>query len=179
MYVPPQDAREIDSAMSALERFINEEERSAIDPLIKMALIHHQFESIHPFPNGNGWIGRILNVLYRTHAGLLDIPILYLSRHITRTKADYFRLLQAVRTQGERHQQGRHRRGHPAPRPARGRLHRLVMKVGSDNFRTSSVHAVMKRLKAKGVAVIVANRYSPDLADVAGKVYTRDLFARD
>jgi Fic family protein len=100
VYVPPQDARQIESAMSALERFINEDERSAIDPLIKMALIHHQFESIHPFPDGNGRIGRILNVLYLTHAGLLDIPILYLSRHITRTKADYYRLLQAVRTQG-------------------------------------------------------------------------------
>ena len=65
-----------------------------------MALIHHQFESIHPFPDGNGRIGRILNVLYVTRAGLLEIPILYLSRHITRTKADYYRLLQAVRTQG-------------------------------------------------------------------------------
>ncbi len=100
VYVPPQDAREIEAAMSALERFINEDEHSALDPLIKMALIHHQFESIHPFPDGNGRIGRILNVLYLTRAGLLEIPILYLSRHITRTKADYYRLLQAVRTQG-------------------------------------------------------------------------------
>lgn len=99
VYVPPQDAREIEAAMSALERFINEDEHSALDPLIKMALIHHQFESIHPFPDGNGRIGRILNVLYLTRAGLLEIPILYLSRHITRTKADYYRLLQAVRTQ--------------------------------------------------------------------------------
>jgi Fic family protein len=65
-----------------------------------MALIHHQFESIHPFPDGNGRIGRILNVLYLTRSGLLDIPILYLSRHITRTKADYYRLLQAVRSDG-------------------------------------------------------------------------------
>lgn len=101
VYVPPQDAREIEAMMSALERFINEEERSSLDPLIKMALIHHQFESIHPFPDGNGRIGRILNVLYLTRAELLEIPILYLSRHITRTKADYYRLLQAVRTQGE------------------------------------------------------------------------------
>lgn len=100
VYVPPQDAREIEAAMSALERFINEDEHSALDPLIKMAMIHHQFESIHPFPDGNGRIGRILNVLYLTRAGLLEIPILYLSRHITRTKADYYRLLQAVRTKG-------------------------------------------------------------------------------
>jgi Fic family protein len=98
VYVPPQDTREIEKAMAALERFINEDEVSALDPLVKMALIHHQFESIHPFPDGNGRIGRILNVLYLTRAGLLEIPILYLSRHITRTKADYYRLLQAVRT---------------------------------------------------------------------------------
>lgn len=100
VYVPPQDAREIEAAMAALERFINEDERSDLDPLIKMALIHHQFESIHPFPDGNGRIGRILNVLYLTRAGLLEIPILYLSRHITRTKNDYYRLLQSVRTNG-------------------------------------------------------------------------------
>lgn len=99
VYVPPQDAREIEAAMNALELFINEDERSDLDPLIKMALVHHQFESIHPFPDGNGRIGRILNVLYLTRAGLLEIPILYLSRHITSTKADYYRLLQAVRTQ--------------------------------------------------------------------------------
>ncbi len=100
IYVPPQDAREIEAAMSALEHFINEDERSPLDPLIKMALIHHQFESIHPFPDGNGRIGRILNVLYLTRAGLLETPILYLSRHITHTKADYYCLIQAVRTQG-------------------------------------------------------------------------------
>ncbi len=99
VYVPPQDTRDIEAAMSALEKFVNEDDHSPLDPLIKMALIHHQFESIHPFPDGNGRIGRILNVLYLTRAELLDIPILYLSRHITRTKADYYRLLQAVRAE--------------------------------------------------------------------------------
>lgn len=100
VFVPPQDAREIVTHMTALERFINDDAASSLDPLIKMALIHHQFESIHPFPDGNGRIGRILNVLYLTRTGLLDIPVLYLSRHITRHKADYYRLLQAVRDQG-------------------------------------------------------------------------------
>lgn len=100
VYVPPQDARVIEAAMVALEKFINEDEASTLDPLIKMALIHHQFESIHPFPDGNGRIGRILNVLYLARTGLLEIPILYLSRHITRTKGDYYRLLQKVRTEG-------------------------------------------------------------------------------
>lgn len=97
VYVPPHDGASIIQHMRALERFINDDEASPLDPLIKMALIHHQFESIHPFPDGNGRIGRILNVLYLTRAGLLDIPILTLSRHITRTKGAYYRLLQDVR----------------------------------------------------------------------------------
>ena len=100
VFVPPQDANEIVALMTALERFVNNDTVSDLDPLIKMALIHHQFESIHPFPDGNGRIGRILNVLYLTRTGLLDIPILYLSRHITRNKSDYYRLLQAVRDDG-------------------------------------------------------------------------------
>ena len=100
VFVPTQDANEIVAQMTALERFVNDDAVSDLDPLIKMALIHHQFESIHPFPDGNGRIGRILNVLYLTRTGLLDIPILYLSRHITRHKADYYRLLQAVRDDG-------------------------------------------------------------------------------
>lgn len=101
VFVPPQDAREIVAHMTALERFINDDDLSDLDPLIKMALIHHQFESIHPFPDGNGRIGRILNVLYLTRTGLLDIPVLYLSRFITRNKADYYRHLQDVRDTGE------------------------------------------------------------------------------
>ncbi|WP_298966656.1 Fic family protein [uncultured Roseibium sp.] len=100
VFVPPQDARAIVDHMTALERFVNDDGASDLDPLIKMALIHHQFESIHPFPDGNGRIGRILNVLYLTRTGLLEIPILYLSRHITRHKAAYYRQLQAVRDDG-------------------------------------------------------------------------------
>jgi Fic family protein len=83
--------------MADLERFINDASLFDADPLIKMALIHHQFESIHPFYDGNGRTGRILNVLYLVKEGLLDIPILYLSRYIVRHKADYYRLLQSVR----------------------------------------------------------------------------------
>ena len=86
--------------MKELANFINDEPPNDIDPLIKMAMIHHQFESIHPFPDGNGRIGRVLNVLYLTHKELLDSPILYLSRAINRTKPDYYRLLQAVREEG-------------------------------------------------------------------------------
>jgi len=99
VYTPPQEPAEIVALMSDLERFINDSELFAVDPLIKMALIHHQFESIHPFYDGNGRTGRILNVLYLVKEGLLDIPVLYLSSHIVRTKADYYRLLQTVRVE--------------------------------------------------------------------------------
>jgi Fic family protein len=99
VYTPPQDAREIVALMAELEGFVNEAERFAVDPLVKMALIHHRFETIHPFYDGNGRTGRILNVLYLVKEGLLDIPVLYLSSYIVRHKADYYRLLQAVRVQ--------------------------------------------------------------------------------
>lgn len=100
VYTPPQDLAEVVALMHDLERFINDATLFAADPLIKMALIHHQFESIHPFYDGNGRTGRILNVLYLVKEGLLDIPVLYLSHHIVRTKADYYRLLQQVREKG-------------------------------------------------------------------------------
>ena len=100
VFVPPQNCNDINRHMQELEKFINEDALSQIDPLIKMAIIHHQFESIHPFPDGNGRIGRILNVLYLTRTSLLEIPILYLSRRINATKSEYYRLLQAVRDEG-------------------------------------------------------------------------------
>jgi len=97
VYTPPQNPDEILALMGDLERFINDDALFDADPLIKMALIHHQFESIHPFYDGNGRTGRIINVLYLVKQGLLDIPVLYLSRHIVRTKTDYYRLLQEAR----------------------------------------------------------------------------------
>lgn len=93
VYTPPQDAAAITALMADLERFINDAELFNADPLIKMVLIHHQFESIHPFYDGNGRTGRIVNVLYLVKERLLDVPVLYLSRHIVRTKYDYCRLL--------------------------------------------------------------------------------------
>lgn len=98
VYTPPEpDA--IPQLMADLERFTNDASAFAADPLIKMALLHHQFESIHPFYDGNGRTGRIVNVLYLLTQRLLDIPVLYMSRHIVRTKSDYYRLLQSVREQ--------------------------------------------------------------------------------
>jgi Fic family protein len=97
VYTPPQDPAEIVELMRGLEQFMNDPDLFDADPLIKMALLHHQFESIHPFYDGNGRTGRIVNVLYLVKEGLLDIPVLYLSHHIVRTKVDYYRLLQTVR----------------------------------------------------------------------------------
>lgn len=101
VYLPPQDPDEILSLMSNLEQFINESGLSDLDPLVKMAVIHFQFESIHPFYDGNGRTGRILNILYLILSGLQKLPVLYLSSHIIRNKADYYRLLQAVREHGD------------------------------------------------------------------------------
>ena len=101
VYTPPQSPDEILRLMSNLERFINDDTMSTLDPLIKMAIIHHQFESIHPFYDGNGRTGRIINVLYLVAKGLLDIPVLYLSRYIVCNKADYYQKLQNVRENGE------------------------------------------------------------------------------
>ena len=100
VYVPPQDQSAIIDHMAQLEQYVNLDDLCTLDPLIKMALIHHQFESIHPYPDGNGRVGRILNVLYLTRTGLLDNPTLYLSRYLTRNKSEYYRLLQAVRDDG-------------------------------------------------------------------------------
>lgn len=97
IYTPPQDKDTIDKLMQNLEKFINDSEDCKLDPLIKMAVIHHQFESIHPFYDGNGRTGRIINVLFLVMNDMLDLPILYLSRYITRNKGKYYQLIQAVR----------------------------------------------------------------------------------
>jgi Fic family protein len=97
VYTPPQEFETIQELLANLETYINEP--NDIDPLINMAIIHYQFESIHPFYDGNGRTGRIINILYLILKELLDIPILYLSRYIITHKADYYRLLQEVRTE--------------------------------------------------------------------------------
>jgi Fic family protein len=99
VYTPPQNYDDIVSYMTNLEKFINNEEISDCDPLVKMAVIHHQFESIHPFYDGNGRTGRIINVLYLVKEHLLDIPILYLSRFINQNKNVYYTLLQKARNE--------------------------------------------------------------------------------
>ena len=100
VYTPPQSIDMIENYMKDLERFINQDELCEWDALVKMAIIHHQFESIHPFFDGNGRTGRILNILYLVKEGLMDTPILYLSRYINKNKSEYYRLLQDVRDHG-------------------------------------------------------------------------------
>ena len=95
---PPPD--EINKLMGDLELFINDDSLSGIDSLVKMSIIHHQFESIHPFYDGNGRTGRILNVLYLVAKNLLDIPVLYLSRYMVNNKTEYYRCIQDVRDSG-------------------------------------------------------------------------------
>lgn len=101
VYTPPQHEDDIRALMSDLERFINQPGDCDWDALTRMAVIHHQFESIHPFYDGNGRSGRVVNILYLVHQGLLDTPVLYLSRYINQHKADYYRLLQSVRDTGD------------------------------------------------------------------------------
>ena len=97
VYTPPQEYLTILDLMKNLELYINDESMSEFDTLVKMAIIHFQFESIHPFYDGNGRTGRIVNVLYLVMNDLLNLPVLYLSRYIIEHKADYYKLLQEVR----------------------------------------------------------------------------------
>lgn len=96
IYTPPQSEKEIRAYLKNLEDFINDAE-DGIDPLIKVCLIHYQFESIHPFYDGNGRTGRILNILYLVLNNLIDSPILYLSKYINKTKQEYYKLFNQVR----------------------------------------------------------------------------------
>jgi len=94
VYAPPEGADLIREKLSAWERFIHAEDD--LDPLVRMAVAHYQFEAIHPFHDGNGRTGRVINILMLIEAGLLQDPILYLSRAIITRKNDYYRLLRAV-----------------------------------------------------------------------------------
>lgn len=98
VYTPPEGETLIRDLLANWERFLHEEE--AIDPLVRMAAAHYQFEAIHPFTDGNGRTGRVVNSLFLVEQGLLPLPILYLSRYIIAHKADYYRLLLAVTREG-------------------------------------------------------------------------------
>lgn len=99
IYTPPEGEALLREKMSNWEKFLHEE--NSIDPLIKMAVGHYQFEAIHPFTDGNGRTGRVLNILFLIEQNLLTLPILYLSRYIIRNKNQYYQLLQGVTHDGE------------------------------------------------------------------------------
>ena len=101
VYTPPQTGDEVRQLMDNLENFINNDTLTDIDPLVKVAIVHHQFESIHPFYDGNGRTGRIINILLLVIYDLLDLPILYLSRYITHNKGSYYQLIQAIRDKSD------------------------------------------------------------------------------
>lgn len=94
IYTPPEGESVIRDKLSNLEQFIHADD--GIDPLVKMAVMHYQFEAIHPFEDGNGRTGRILNLLYLVEQGLLDIPVLFLSRYIIANRAEYYEGLRGV-----------------------------------------------------------------------------------
>jgi Fic family protein len=99
VFTPPEGETRIREKLKNLEEYIHAED--AVDPLIKLALIHYQSEAIHPFTDGNGRTGRIMNILYLVFKGLLDLPVLYLSKYIIERKADYYRLLRSVTDDGK------------------------------------------------------------------------------
>lgn len=99
VYTPPVGEDAIRNLLANWERFIHGDDD--LDPLVKMAIAHYQFECIHPFPDGNGRTGRILNILYLIQSKLLSLPILYLSRFILERRDDYYTLLRRVTEEGD------------------------------------------------------------------------------
>jgi cell filamentation protein, protein adenylyltransferase len=95
IYTPPEEQRRLRELLANWEQYLHDQGDN-LDPLIRMTILHYQFEAIHPFEDGNGRTGRILNILALIQNGLLDLPTLYLSRHILRTRAEYYRLLGRV-----------------------------------------------------------------------------------
>ncbi len=155
VYTPPQDPQEIERLMANLEQFINDATLCDLDPLVKMAIIHHQFESIHPFYDGNGRTGRIVNVLYLVTSGLLDLPILYLSRYITHHKGEYYRLIQAIRDKNH-------------DNAAEWEAWILYILRGVEQTAEDTIHLVL----AIGELM---NRYKQVLRPLFGKQYKHDL----
>lgn len=101
IYTPPRGERIVEAKLDNLIEFLNDDARYAIDPLLKMAIGHFQFEAIHPFRDGNGRAGRVFNIHYLTKKGLLDYPILYLSRYINQHKEEYYSGLSGVSQRGD------------------------------------------------------------------------------
>ena len=156
IYQPPTDFNDILKYMKNLEMFINNTEISDLDPLIKMCIVHHQFESIHPFGDGNGRTGRIINILYLVISGLLDVPVLYFSRYITANKGKYYNLIQAIRDSDD---------------DSNERCWNnwvLFMLKGIEHTATTTVNIV------KGISSLMS-KYKPILRNEFGKSYKHEM----
>lgn len=157
VYTPPQDHHDIERLMDNLEKYINISDMQDIDPLIKMAVIHHQFESIHPFYDGNGRTGRIIAILYLVINQLLDLPILYLSRYITHNKGEYYRLIQQIRDRATE------------SNSKEWEQWILFMLKGVEETADETIRLV------KGISALMAE-YKQTLRPLLGKNYKNDLF---
>jgi len=151
IYTPPEGEALLRDKLGNWEQFIHEAEH--IDPLVRMAVMHYQFEAIHPFIDGNGRAGRVLNLLYHVEQGLLDIPVLYLSRHIIRHKADYYRLLLEV-TQHESWEAWI--------------LYMLAAVLDTARWTTSKIHGIRTLIEstAERIRVQLPQIYSRELAEL-------------
>ena len=156
IYQPPSELDDILKYMTNLETFINDPEISDLDPLIKMAIIHHQFESIHPFGDGNGRTGRIINILYLVISGLLDVPVLYFSRYITANKNSYYSLIQSIRNSDA------------AANEQCWNNWILFMLKGIEQTAATTVNIV------KGISCLMA-KYKPLLRNEFGKSYKHEM----
>jgi Fic family protein len=101
IYTPPAGDELIEDLLKNLVQFINDDKTIKIDPLLKMVIAHYQFEAIHPFRDGNGRVGRILNIHILTQKGILELPVLFLSKYILETKDQYYSLLAGVSQRGD------------------------------------------------------------------------------
>lgn len=154
VYTPPQNGNDIERYMSELEAFINQPEFCDWDPLIKLAVIHHQFESIHPFYDGNGRTGRIISILLLITNDLLNLPVLYLSRYITHNKGAYYRLLQAIREHDDNEQDWQN--------------WILFMLKGIEETARNTITMVTSIRE-------LMQEYKPKLREIFGKQYKHDL----
>jgi Fic family protein len=165
VYTPPAGAAVIRDKLSNLEKFIHAEDD--LDPLIKMAVMHYQFEAIHPFPDGNGRAGRILNLLYLVDKGLLDIPVLFLSRFIMANKVGYYQGLRGVTEHDHWENWVLY-------------MLRAVESTAQQTFdQVSRIRAVMERVREK-VQREAAGVYSKDLIEIIFRQpYTKIQFLVD
>jgi Fic family protein len=148
IYTPPSGEDVIRGKLSNFEKFVNEDE--SLDPLIKMALMHYQFEAIHPFSDGNGRTGRILLLLYLKIENLLDIPAIYLSEYIIQNKSEYYKRLRLVTEEEE----------------WEGWILYML-----DMIERTSLHGLI-RLKA---IMALIQKMSNEIKNELPKVYTKDL----